>query len=214
LEAAAMTDVLVPTRDAEVEFVEKRSRFIGRVWRVETEQEALDHIRAMREQHWDATHNVYCYIVREQGIMRYSDDGEPGGTAGMPALEVFRREGITNFCCVITRYFGGVLLGAGGLVRAYANSAKLALDAAGVSEMCRWVRVRTVCDYGLFERVKKTAEVCGGTVGDCDFADRVTVNVLLPEGETESFSEKIRELSSGAVTPETLGEEFLPVPIR
>ncbi len=209
-----MNEYFVPTGDSEIEFTEKRSRFIGRVWKVETEQEALEHIRAMREQHWDATHNVYAYIIRDEGVMRYSDDGEPGGTAGMPTLEVFRRENVTNFCCVVTRYFGGVLLGAGGLVRAYANSAKLALDAAGISVMRPWVRCRVECPYPLFERVRMEIEGRGGTVEGSDFTDKVAVTALLPLEQEETFREKIVEISAGSVSPELLGECMRPVPVE
>lgn len=208
-----MSEYFVPTGDSEIEFVEKRSRFIGRVWKVETEQEAIAHIKDMREQHWDATHNVYAYIIRDEGVMRYSDDGEPGGTAGMPTLEVFRKENVTNFCCVVTRYFGGILLGAGGLVRAYGNSAKLALDAAGISVMRRWVRCRVDCPYGLFERVRIEVENRDGVVEDSEFTDRVAVTALLPEGQEEAFRAKIVEISAGGVTPERLGECFRPVPV-
>ena len=111
-----MKSYLIPGGYGEVEFIEKRSRFIGRVWPVDSETEAIAHIKETREKHWDATHNVYAYIMLEGGIMRYSDDGEPGGTSGMPTLNVFRSNDIKNVCCVVTRYFGGILLGAGGLV--------------------------------------------------------------------------------------------------
>ena len=124
-----MNEYFVPASDASAEFIERKSRFIGTIWKVETEEEALAHIKEMNEKHRDATHNVYAYIIKENNIMRYSDNGEPQGTAGMPTLEVLRREGITNVLCVVTRYFGGILLGAGGLVRAYAHSAKIALTA-------------------------------------------------------------------------------------
>ena len=108
-----MPDYIIPAGDGEIEYVEKRSRFIGRVWRVESEAQALERLRETRERHWDATHNVYAYALHEGGIMRYSDDGEPSGTAGMPVLDVFRKAGVQDFCCVVTRYFGGILLGAG-----------------------------------------------------------------------------------------------------
>ena len=112
-------DYFVPFSDyAEDSFVEKRSKFTGRLWRVETAEEAVAKIKEMRETYWDATHNCYAYILREGNIMRYSDDGEPQGTAGMPMLEVLRHEGLVNVCCVVPRYFGGILLGTGGLVRA------------------------------------------------------------------------------------------------
>ena len=153
-----MESFLVPAGCGEAELVEKRSRFIGRVWPVENEAEAVARIKEMREKHWDATHNVYAYIIRENGIMRYSDDGEPGGTSGMPTLNVFRAEKINNVCCVITRYFGGILLGAGGLVRAYSAAAKLALDAAGVSRMDMWDELLISCSYAQYERVRRLLE--------------------------------------------------------
>ena len=133
-----MTEYYIPTASSQTEFVEKRSRFIGHVWRVESEEEARARIEETRKKHYDARHNCWCYIIKD-GPVRYSDDGEPQGTAGQPMLNVFQREGVVNVVCVVTRYFGGILLGAGGLVRAYAKSAKDALDAAGISVVRRWV---------------------------------------------------------------------------
>ena len=127
-----MDEYLVPTDFGEDEFTEKKSRFIGRVWPVETEEEALEKIQQMKKQHYDATHNCWAYIIKD-GAVRFSDDGEPGGTAGMPMLQVLQREGLFNIVCVVTRYFGGILLGAGGLVRAYTKGAKIAVDAAEVA---------------------------------------------------------------------------------
>ena len=108
-----MKEYLVPTGDGEAQFIERRSRFIGHIFLTETEEEALARLKQMREQYWDATHNVYAYIIRD-GATRFSDDGEPGGTAGMPVLQVLQREELYNVTCVVTRYFGGILLGAGG----------------------------------------------------------------------------------------------------
>ena len=113
----------VPFAAAESEFTEKRSRFIGHIWPVETEEQAQAYIRAMKKQYYDARHNCWCYLVGES-VVRYSDDGEPQGTAGQPMLNVFQRENVTNVCCVVTRYFGGILLGAGGLTRAYSKGAR------------------------------------------------------------------------------------------
>ena len=127
-----MDEYLIPTQFGEAEFVEKKSRFIGRVWPVDTEEEALAKIQEMKKKHYDATHNCWAYIIRD-GAARFSDDGEPGGTAGMPMLQVLQRECLFNVVCVVTRYFGGILLGAGGLVRAYTKGAKIAVDAAGKS---------------------------------------------------------------------------------
>ena len=132
-----MTEYLAPSRPSETEFTEKRSTFIGHVWPVETEEEARARIDEMKKKYHDARHNCWCYLIKD-GPVRYSDDGEPQGTAGQPMLAVFQKEGVVNACCVVTRYFGGVLLGAGGLVRAYTQSAKDALDAAEIGRAsCR-----------------------------------------------------------------------------
>ena len=202
-----------PTAFGEAEFTEKRSRFIGRVWPVESEEEALLHLKEMREKHWDATHNVYAYILREGGVMRYSDDGEPSGTSGMPVLNVFRGREIVNVCCVVTRYFGGVLLGTGGLVRAYSRSAKLALEAAGISQVGLWQRCLTACPYGLFERVRRELEQAGAIVENTDFAADVSLEFLLPAGDSEALNQRLRELSGGSVEALALGEEFRGVPL-
>ena len=122
-----MSEYLIPTREAQATLVEKRSEFIGHVWPVDTEEEARAHIEWAKKKYHDARHNCWCYLVKD-GAVRYSDDGEPQGTAGQPMLGVFQKEGVTNVCCVVTRYFGGILLGAGGLVRAYTQTSKMALD--------------------------------------------------------------------------------------
>ena len=140
-----MEEYWVPYGPAEAEYVEKRSRFIGQIWPADSEAEARARIEEARKRHYDARHNCWCYLIREGGVLRYSDDGEPQGTAGQPMLNVFQREGVWNVCCVVTRYFGGILLGAGGLTRAYGGTAKLALNAAGVSRMRRWASVAVPC---------------------------------------------------------------------
>ena len=208
-----MTEYYIPTGNAETEFVEKRSRFIGHVWRVESEEEARARIEATRKKYHDARHNCWCYLIREGGIVRYSDDGEPQGTAGQPMLGVFQKEEITNVCCVVTRYFGGILLGAGGLVRAYTRSAKDALDAAGRSVVRRWVDTAVPCPYAMFERVKLEVEACGGVLGETEYAADVTVHALLPEGAVEPFQARITELTAGTSTAQVVGEVFKDVPI-
>ena len=209
-----MITYLVPFAYGEAELTEKRSRFIAHVWPVENEDEAVLHIREMREKYWDATHNVYAYILRENGIMRYSDDGEPGGTSGMPTLNVFRSEGIENVCCVITRYFGGVLLGAGGLVRAYSAAAKLALDAAGVSQMALWKEKILSCAYGQYERVKRLLEDFEAVVQTTDFGTDVVIEALLREDKAEEFSRRLTDLTAGTVICEDAGESFRGVRVR
>ena len=207
-----MTEYRIPTASSETEFTEKRSRFIGHVWRVESEEEARAHIEAMKKRYHDARHNCWCYLIREGGIVRYSDDGEPQGTAGQPMLGVFQKEEITNVCCVVTRYFGGVLLGAGGLVRAYTRSAKDALDAAGISVVRRWAEVAVPCPYALFERMKLEVESAGGVLGETEYAAEVTVHALLPEGAVEAFSARVTELTAGGSACTVSGEAFKAVP--
>lgn len=206
-----MTEYFVPTRPSEAEFTEKRSTFIGHVWPVETEEEARERIEETKKKYHDARHNCWCYIIKD-GPVRYSDDGEPQGTAGQPMLGVFQKEGVTSVCCVVTRYFGGVLLGAGGLVRAYTQAAKSALDAAGVSVVRRWVELAVECPYSFLERVKLTCAAQGGIVGGMEYAAGVTVRALLPGERVEEFRTRMTELSAGSFTAIELGEVFRAVP--
>ena len=208
-----MTEYYIPTEAAEAELVEKRSRFIGQVKPVETEEEARAFVEQVKKKHYDARHNCWCYRLRDGGVERYSDDGEPQGTAGQPMLNVFQREEVTNVVCVVTRYFGGVLLGAGGLVRAYTQSAKDALDAAGVSVVRRWVQAAVPCPYSFFDRVKLEVEAHGGVLGETEYAADVTVHALLPEGQVEAFSARMTELTAGGTEVQILGEAFKAVPV-
>lgn len=193
-----MNEYLIPTKDASAEFIERRSRFIGHIFQTGTEQQALEVIRRTREIHWDATHNVYAYIIRD-GAVRFSDDGEPGGTAGMPVLQVLQREGIFNVTCVVTRYFGGILLGAGGLVRAYAHSAKIGLDAAGRSMRRVWTKLYLPCPYGWYERVKLELAAFGGVIEHTEFGADVGFDLLLPEAQVHPFLARIFDLSGGTI---------------
>lgn len=208
-----MTEYLIPTKEAEASFVEKRSEFIGHVAVVEREEEARAFIDAVKKHHYDARHNCWCYRLREGGVERYSDDAEPQGTAGQPMLGVFQKEGVTNVCCVVTRYFGGILLGAGGLVRAYTQASKMALDESGISVVRRWVEVTVDCPYNFFERVKLEVTALNGVVGDVDYTDHVTVHALLPEGQEVPFGARITEISAGGFSAVEVGEVFKPVPL-
>ncbi len=207
-----MRDYLVPTAYGQVELVEKRSRFIGQIWQVDSEEAARARIAETKAKYHDARHNCWCYIIREGGILRYSDDGEPQGTAGQPMLEVFRREGIENLCCVVTRYFGGILLGTGGLLRAYTLAAKEALADAGVSVVSRWVEVGLTCPYALLERLKLEAENIGGVVSDISYEAEVTLFLLFLEAQVKPFCQKVTELTAGKLRPEVLGQRFQAVP--
>lgn len=192
--------------------MEKRSRFISHIWRVESEAEARARIEETKKQYYDARHNCWCYLLREGGAVRYADDGEPQGTAGQPMLNVFQREEVTNVCCVVTRYFGGVLLGSGGLTRAYARGAKDALDAAGVSRVSLWTLWDIPCTYPLLERVKLELAAIGGVVESADYGADITLLAALPQGGVEMFAPRLTELSAGALSMAKRGEDYRPGP--
>lgn len=208
-----MSEYFVPAGSGEAEFVEKRSSFLGHVRFAETEDAAREFINEMKKKHYDARHNCWCYIIRG-GAVRYSDDGEPQGTAGLPMLEVFRREGVENVVCVVTRYFGGVLLGTGGLLRAYTKSAKDALDAAGIAAVRRWVKIETVCPYSLLERMKTECMALEGAVSDVEYGADVRMSFLLPEAKAEAFCARVTELSAGQSSAKAVGEELMPVRVK
>lgn len=208
-----MEEYLVPTGYGEDEFTEKRSRFIGRIWLVETEEEALSKIQEMKKQHYDATHNCWAYIIHG-GAVRFSDDGEPGGTAGMPMLQVLQREGLNNVVCVVTRYFGGILLGAGGLVRAYTKGAKIAVDAAGKSIKRVWTVLCVPCPYSFYERVKLEIEAFGGILRSTDFGAEVDMEILFPQANAQLFLDRLTDLTSGTVEGMEIGQEYRALPIR
>ena len=208
-----MTEYYIPSGVSRTEFTEKRSRFIGRVWPVDSEEQARARIEETKKQHYDARHNCWCYQIRG-GAVRYSDDGEPQGTAGQPMLNVFQREGVENVCCVVTRYFGGILLGAGGLVRAYTQSAKDALDAAGISVVRRWVAMELPCSYGQFEAMRREVLSFGGVVENVDYGADVVLSCLLPEERAEDFAARILDVSAGTIQVLTAGESMQAVPFR
>ena len=203
-----MTEYYIPTREGVGELVEKRSRFLGHVWRVSSEEEAREKIEATKKKHYDARHNCWCYIIKD-GPTRYSDDGEPQGTAGQPMLNVFQREGVVNVCCVVTRYFGGILLGAGGLVRAYTQSAKDALDGAGISVVRRWVAMEVPCTYAQFEQARRTVEDFSGVVEQVDYG----ADVVLEERAAECAAHRL-DASAGTIQVLEAGERFQDVPLR
>ena len=207
-----MDEYLVPTGYGEDEFVEKKSRFIGRVWNVETEEEALARIQEMKKQHYDATHNCWAYVIRD-GAMRFSDDGEPGGTAGNPMMQVLQREELYNVVCVVTRYFGGVLLGAGGLVRAYTKGAKIAIDAAGKSMKRIWSVLYVPCPYTFYERVKLEVEAFGGIIRDTQFGAEVELEILVAREQTQPFLDRLTDMTSGTVEGMETAQEYRAFPV-
>ena len=208
-----MDEYLVPSGYGEDEFIEKKSRFIGRCWLVETEEEALARIQEMKKQHYDATHNCWAYIIKDGG-MRFSDDGEPGGTAGNPMMQVLQREQIYNVVCVVTRYFGGVLLGAGGLVRAYTKGAKIAIDAAGKSMKRVWSVLYVPCPYTFYERVKLEVAAFGGVIRDTQFGAEVELEILVALPQRDAFIDRLTDMTSGNVEAMETGQEYRAFPVE
>lgn len=184
---------------AEASFTEKRSEFIGHIAHVETEEEAVDFINRIRAENRKATHNVYAYILREGNASRYSDDGEPQGTAGVPVLEVLRKEGLTDICCVVTRYFGGILLGGGGLVRAYSHSAKIAADAAERLVMCLCRSVEVTADYSLFGKISYALPEFEVKLLDTVYAENVTIKMLVKKDFIEPLVKKLTDITNGNI---------------
>ena len=194
------------------EYEEKKSRFIAALSFADSEEAAVAFLEQVRAANRTARHNVYAYRLREGSRERYSDDGEPAKTAGTPALEVLQHSGLTDLIVVITRYFGGVLLGAGGLTRAYTKGAKDALDAVGISTMSLWTLWDVPCTYPLFERVKLEITACGGVVRDTAYGADIRLRAAFPAGGAEQFVPRLTELSAGSLAMEAAGEEFLPGP--
>ena len=203
----------IPSGPGTAEYEEKRSRFIGYLEPAEDEDAARAFIAEIKKKHYDARHNCWCYIIKD-GPERYSDDGEPQGTAGIPMLEVFRREGITNAVCVVTRYFGGVLLGTGGLVRAYTKAAKGALADAGVSVMRKWVECGISCPYSLYERIRTEIASFSGVITDTEYGTDIRITASIPSENHGSFAKRITELSAGSLDPVILNESYRPVPVN
>lgn len=208
-----MTEYYIPTGPGDAEYVEKRSRFLGKVRHVESEEDARAFIEEMKKKYHDARHNCWCYLLKD-GVMRYSDDGEPQGTAGQPMLEVFNREGVTDVVCVITRYFGGVLLGAGPLLRAYQGTAKLSLEAAGISVVRRWTEFTLPCGYNLLGKITQEVPLWDGIVADTEYGADVVIKALLPEEKAEAFAKRILDLTAGSVQAAVTGEIMKAAPVR
>ena len=191
------------------EFIVNKSRFIGHGAPVESEEEALAFLAEMRRTYADASHNCYAYIVgANMGVMRYSDDGEPGGTAGMPIIEVMKNRGVTNACVVVTRYFGGVLLGAGGLVRAYTQGAAAAVNACGVGVMHPTARYMMDVPYPLLNRVEYFFKSAPVAVEAKDFSDVITFTFLVKVSDEPTLIESLTQLSEGRLEPMRFDEIY------
>ncbi|WP_369297049.1 YigZ family protein [uncultured Neglectibacter sp.] len=201
-------EYLTVQAEGQDEFIEKKSRFIGSCRPVKTEQEALDFIAALKTKYWDASHNVYAYILRESGVQRFSDDGEPQGTAGIPVMDTLKKSGVTDVVVVATRYFGGILLGGGGLIRAYSHTATIALEAARKVTMRECLLLSASCDYSLYGRVQGVIPECGGVIDDTEFLENVTLRFHLAPEELGAFQKRLADATSGKGIVKEEGKRF------
>ena len=193
---------------AEASFIEKRSEFIGYIAPVKTDEEAVNFINTIKAKHRKAKHNVYAYILRKDNISRYSDDGEPQGTAGVPVLDVLQKRGLTDVCVVVTRYFGGILLGGGGLVRSYSHAASLACDAAHTMDMCLCHRLKICTDYGMYGKLTYILPNFETITVNSDFADSVTLELLVLSKKLSALISEITEITNGSAEITDCGELF------
>lgn len=189
-------------------FIEKKSKFIGYAKPVKTQDDALEFISEIKSKHWDATHNVYAYVLRENNIQRYSDDGEPSGTAGVPVLDVMLKESLVDVCVVATRYFGGTLLGAGGLVRAYSHTSKIALEAAGIITMAQCSVMSAEVDYSFYDRLNILLSDFSAVILDTSFSDKVYVEFSVKENIADLLNAKLIDVSNGMYALKFLRSEF------
>lgn len=189
-------------------FIEKKSKFIGYAKPVKTQEEAVEFISEIKSKHWDATHNVYAYVLRENNIQRYSDDGEPSGTAGVPVLDVMLKENLVDVCVVATRYFGETLLGAGGLVRAYSHTSKIAVEAAGIITMAQCSIMSAEVDYSFYDRLNILLSDFSAVILDTSFSDKVCVEFSVKENTVDLLNAKLIDVSNGKYALKFLRSEF------
>ena len=190
------------------EFEERRSIFIGHAKHVTSEEEAMEYVKAKKKEYSDATHNCWAYLLKGGIVARYSDDGEPQGTAGVPMLETIRKSGVCDCVVVVTRYFGGILLGAGGLVRAYSHGTKIALDAAEIVTYEKYTELRLDCSYSDYQKYSVILPTFNAIIDNTDFTDKVTVFFAVKETAVDALSQKITEMSGGRDKAERTGERF------
>lgn len=208
-----MNKYITVSKQGEAEYIERRSKFIAAAYPVKTEQEAIDIIAHRRSKYWDATHNVYAYALREGSVKRYSDDAEPQGTAGIPTLDVITKSGVTDVLIVTTRYFGGILLGGGGLVRAYSHSAKIALDAAGLVTMCPVTDCCITADYSDYGKLDSLLSEHGVIDKSAEFTDVVTMRFSVETENLMKLKADVTDASGGRIQVVEGNERFAPVKI-
>ena len=206
-----MADTILYTTlegEGEAEFVEKKSVFIGHAAPVKSEEEAQLFVKKYKNQYMDARHNVWAYLMKGEIIARYSDDGEPQGTAGVPVLDTIRKSGVTDAVVVVTRYFGGILLGAGGLVRAYSHTAKLALEAAHIITYEQYTELELACSYSDYQRYSAILPSFGAIIDDTEFSDRVILRFAVKDAVIPVLFAKIQEMSGGKDEAKIMGKRF------
>ena len=192
----------------EARFIEKKSEFIGYLAPVSSEEEAVSFVNEIRGMHRKATHNCYAYILRENSIARHSDDGEPSGTAGVPIYEVLRKEGLTDIVCVVTRYFGGIVLGAGGLVRAYTRGAKDAVDIADIKIMAISENIKISLDYALYGRLPQIFAEFDVRVCKEEFGEGVEISLCVREEQSTELQSKLIDSCNGKIIIEVIGKDW------
>ncbi len=197
---------LTPEKEASGELVEKKSKFIGNICHVKTEEDALAYIKTIKKKYYDANHNVFAYIT--ENTKRYSDDGEPSKTAGLPILDMLDNQNITDVVCVVTRYFGGTLLGTGGLVRAYTATAKIALENAGIKKLLLHDEYIFTVPYHLFDNVKYIATENKCTFNNCDYTDKITINAVCLKEDSASLLKNLEAAFGINIKLEHIGEIF------
>ena len=198
---------LTVKNETTAEYEEKRSRFIGHVRPVKTVEQAEEFIREIRAKHYAARHNVYAYLL-SGGYAKYSDDGEPQGSAGVPVLECIKKAGVTDLCVVVTRYFGGILLGTGGLVRAYTKTAAAALEAAGVAVLEAFSELYFECPYPDYQRVLYELAGFGAIIDGTEYAECVKIRFAVKKPVTDRVCETLLAISAGKIRPEKTGERY------
>ena len=195
-------------QEASAEFTEKKSVFIGHAKPVKSDAEAMEFVAKIKEKYKDARHNCYAYYLNSGVLARYSDDNEPQGTAGIPILEVIKKSGVNDCVVAVTRYVGGILLGAGGLVRAYSTAAGLAIEAAGIVTYEEYEAFSLSCDYGEYNKINFELECVGAIIDKCDFLENVKLEFAVKSEISELICKKISELSGGKLVPVSAGKRF------
>lgn len=208
-----MKEIITVSGSASAEYEEKRSQFICVLCHVESAEEATEIINRIKKENYEARHNCWAYLLKD-GSKRFSDDGEPQGTAGLPMLDVLEKSGITDVVAVVTRYFGGILLGAGGLVRAYSKAVSMAVNEAQLCRMLPCSIFTLRCTYSDLTGVKRLIEASKGDINDIQYDDGVSLTVSMPKEEVEAFSDKLTEFSAGRLEIKITGEEPRPIPVE